>query len=157
MFANKYGDTLTQLSRYSNSRIILGNRKQYSLGCRIHVQIVQCRLYQPKVGLYHIHLCNQTDFFIIKNFFSPIEIKDLWLAALTEWCHSPTAQCNLSTNVSHNNRMLFIFTTYAIGITCTDPWYSKLRWITLGYHYQWSERVSFCFIIVISVYDKYGF
>ncbi|CAH8604158.1 unnamed protein product [Schistosoma intercalatum] len=70
------------------------------------------------------------DFFIIKNFFSPIEIKDLWLAALTEWCHSPTAQCNLSTNVSHNNR-----------ITCTDPWYSKLRWITLGYHYQWSERI----------------
>ncbi|CAI2733045.1 unnamed protein product [Schistosoma spindalis] len=70
------------------------------------------------------------DFFIIKNFFSSIEIEDLWLAALTEWCHSPTAQCNLSTNVSPNNR-----------IACTDPWYSKLRWITLGYHYQWSERI----------------
>ncbi|KAH9579448.1 Nucleic acid dioxygenase alkbh1 [Schistosoma haematobium] len=128
-------DVREQIRRYTDSTF------KYSLGFRIHVQIVQCRLYQPKVGLYHIHLCNQTDFFIIKNFFSPIEIKDLWLAALTEWCHSPTAQCNLSTNVSHNNRMLFIFKTYAIGIACTDPWYSKLRWVTLGYHYQWGERI----------------
>ncbi|CAH8651183.1 unnamed protein product [Schistosoma rodhaini] len=80
---------------------------------------------------YTIHmLCANKYEDILTQFSSPIEIEDLWLAALTEWCHSPTAQCNLGTNVPPNSR-----------IACTDPWYSKLRWITLGYHYQWSERV----------------
>ncbi|KAH8856537.1 Nucleic acid dioxygenase ALKBH1 [Schistosoma japonicum] len=69
------------------------------------------------------------DFFIIKNFLSSTKLEDLWQSALTEWCRLPTAQCNLDTKVSPNNR-----------ICPTDSWYSKLRWVTLGYHYQWSER-----------------
>ncbi|CAH8551804.1 unnamed protein product [Schistosoma turkestanicum] len=50
------------------------------------------------------------DFIIIKNFFSPTAIEGLWLDALTEWCHLPTAQCNLNTNISPSNRMLSSFT-----------------------------------------------
>ncbi|CAH8626025.1 unnamed protein product [Heterobilharzia americana] len=68
-------------------------------------------------------------FFILKNFLNENEIAALLLAALTQWCYLPSAKCNLGTTIKTNNL-----------ISCTDPFYMKLRWITLGYHYQWSER-----------------
>nr|CAH8867410.1 unnamed protein product [Trichobilharzia regenti] len=78
------------------------------------------------------HLPNE-DFFIFKNFLSENEIDALLLAALTEWCYLPSAENNLSTTAD--------VITNSKKISPSNPWYCKLRWITLGYHYQWSDRV----------------
>ncbi|CAH8866941.1 unnamed protein product [Trichobilharzia szidati] len=72
------------------------------------------------------------NFFILKNFLSENEIDALLLAALTEWCYLPSAESNLNTTVD--------VITNSKKISTKNPWYCKLRWVTLGYHYQWSDR-----------------
>ncbi|TGZ74701.1 hypothetical protein CRM22_000805 [Opisthorchis felineus] len=83
--------------------------------------------------------------FLLRNVLSDHTLADLLHQSLVDWTCHPSKVCNLdSIHMSNTNTPPDLWSCSSEQIALGKSWdrtpLGKLRWITFGYHYQWSDR-----------------